>query len=352
MGDALGMARVAAAQPAPAFLDRDRSTERVVDLIHEAGRQGAQLVAFPEGIIPAHPVWYHFQPVTGRASMEMAGELFANSVEVPGETMSLLSTAAAEADITVVIGVCEKRPGTTGTMFNSQVFIGPDGQLLGVHRKLMPTVGERIVHAGGHGDTLGVIPTGLGPISGLICGENSNPLATHALADLGTRIHVASWPNHFSPHEHRMGDVVLLASRSLAYRTGCFVLNACGTVDPEMIDRIAVTEEDRAFLKDPANSGGSCIVDPAGDVLAGPMLGDDHGVLVADIDLDACIRQKIVHDYSGHYNRADVFTLSVDRSVPNLVEQGVTPVPGTKPSDAPPVEPEPDKPSQGEGSAG
>lgn len=319
-GDALGTVRVAAAQAAPAFLDREASTDRVVELIHEAGEQGAQLVAFPEGIIPAHPVWYHFHPVTGRDSLAMAAELFANSVEIPGPTVDRLSQAAADAGVVTVVGVCEKRPGTTGTMFNSQVFIADDGTLLGVHRKLMPTVGERIVHAGGHGDTLTVFPTGLGPVSGLICGENSNPLATHALADLGTRVHVASWPHHFSPNEHPMQEVVLLASRSLAYRNGCFVVNACGVVSPAMVDRIAFQPDDRPFLEDPANGGGSSIVDPAGNLVAGPMSGDREGVLVADLDLDACVRAKIVHDYAGHYNRPDVFTLNVRHSAPRLVE--------------------------------
>jgi nitrilase len=328
-GDSLGTARVAVAQLAPVFLDREASADKVVALIERAGQEGAQLVGFPEGVIPAHPVWYHFHPVTGKASLAMAAELFANSVEVPGPTIDRLCKAAAAADVAVVVGVCEKRPGTTGTMFNSQVFIGRDGAITGVHRKLMPTVGERIVHAGGYGDTLSAFPSDLGPVSGLICGENSNPLATHALADLQATVHVASWPNHFSPNEQPMQEVALLASRSLAYRNGCFVLNACGIVSPDMVDRVAFRPEDRAFLEDPANGGGSCIVDPGGHVVAGPMPGDQEGILVADVDLDECVRAKIVHDYAGHYNRADVFTLSISESTPTLVQRGTPTAPAT-----------------------
>ena len=312
--------RVGVVQAAPVFLDKQGSTEKALGFIREAGKQGVQLLAFPEGFIPAHPVWYHFHPATGADSLEMATELFENSVEIPGPETAKLCAAAREAGTAVVIGVCERRPDTTGTLYNSQLFIERDGRIAGKHQKLTPTVGERLVHTGGYGDTLGTLQMAAGRVSGLICGENSNPLAIAAISAGGAQIHIASWPNNFSRNEGQMCDVVNLASRSLAYKSGAFVLNACAIISDEMVERIAYVDDDRAFLADRDNGGGSSIVAPDATVIAGPMSGKEEGLLVADIDLRECIKAKTTHDYSGHYNRADVFSLVIDRHVPNLFQ--------------------------------
>jgi aliphatic nitrilase len=197
MGDVYKPVRVAAVQAASVFLDREGSTEKACRLIREAGAQGARVIGFPEGFIPAHPVWFHHHAATAGTSNKLSVELFKNSVEIPGAETEALCAAARDANAYVVIGVCEKLPNTLGTLFNTQLYIGPDGSLIRKHQKIMPTVGERLVHTGGHGDTFGVFATEFGPASGLICGENSNPLAIFALIAEGTRIHVMSWPNHF-----------------------------------------------------------------------------------------------------------------------------------------------------------
>jgi len=338
MGDEERTIRVAVAQAAPAFLDREGSTDRAVELIEEAGKQGVDLLAFPEGFIPAHPVWYHFRAVTARESLSMAARLFENSVEIPGHVTDRLGEAASAADVNVVVGVCEKLPRTTGTMYNTQLFIDRTGQIAGKHQKIMPTVGERIVHTGGWGDTMRVVNLDVGRVSGLICGENSNPLAIFALAAQGTQIHIGSWPNHFSKNESSMADIVTLSGRSLAYKASCFVLNSCATLSDEMRKMLPVTEEDRRFLDDPAMSGGSSIIGADATIIAGPMPGDKEGLLVADIDLGQCVEAKLVHDYSGHYNRPDIFTLTVDRSVPRYLEEiGEAELPAT--SNEPPAQP-------------
>jgi aliphatic nitrilase len=330
MGDVYPKVRVAVVQAAPVFLDREGSAEKAIAFIEEAGRQGCDLLAFPEGFIPAHPVWYHFHPATGKESLRMATELFKNSVEVPGPTVDALNEAARRAGVNVVMGVCEKRPGTTGTMFNTQLFISREGKLLGKHQKLMPTVGERLVHTGGYGDTLRVYETDVARVSGLICGENSNPLAIFALAAQGTQIHVASWPNHFSCNEHRMVDAITFAARSLSYKCSCFVLNACSTISDRMRQVLPYRDEDRAFLDDPENGGGSSIIGADSLILAGPMSGAEEGLLVAEIDLEDCVRAKLVHDYSGHYNRPDVFTLSIDATAPSYLETRQVPASGQR----------------------
>ena len=133
MGDKYPVVKVAAVQAAAVFLDREGSTEKACRLIREAGAKGARVIGFPEGFIPAHPVWYHHHPATSTIANKLAVELFKNSVEIPGPEIAALCAAARDANAYVVIGVCEKLPRTIGTMFNTQVYLGPDGKLLGKH---------------------------------------------------------------------------------------------------------------------------------------------------------------------------------------------------------------------------
>jgi nitrilase len=319
MGQASERVRVAVVQAAPAFLDREGSVGKAVGFIEEAGRRGVDVLAFPEGFVPAHPVWYHFHPATGAKSLEFATRLFQNAVEIPGPDTGVLCAACERAGVNAVIGVCERRPRTTGTLYNTQLFIDRGGRILGKHQKLTPTVGERLVHTGGHGDTLQVFDTDVARVSGLICGENSNPLAVFAMAAENTQIHVASWPNHFSRNEHAMADAITFSTRSLSYKCSCFVLNACGIVSPEMLAELPYAEGDGEFLEDAGHGGGSSIIGADSMVVAGPMPGNEEGLLVAEVDLADCVRAKLVHDYSGHYNRADVFSLTIDRSVPAIM---------------------------------
>jgi nitrilase len=317
MGDAYGVVKVAAVQAASVFLDREGSTEKACRLIREAGRNGARVIAFPEGFIPAHPVWYHHHAATGGIANRLATELFKNSVEIPGPEIDALCAATRDAAAYVVVGVCEKLPRTIGTMFNTQVYIGPDGVLMGKHQKFMPTVGERLVHMGGFGDTFGAFQTEFGPMSGLICGENSNPLAVFALTAEGTRIHVMSWPNHFPTSGDPMRNRVSVDSQAFAQMSKAFVISACGTVDEHMIEMLQAGPEGEKFLRNPDCSGGSVIVAPNSRVIAGPM-GIEEGILYADCDLELGVRMKLRHDFAGHYNRPDIFQLQVNRAAPQI----------------------------------
>ena len=317
MGDVYGVVKVAAVQAASVFLDREGSTEKACRLIREAGRNGARVIGFPEGFIPAHPVWYHHHSATGAVSNRLATELFKNAVEIPGPETAALGEASRDANAYVVMGVCEKMPNTLGTMFNSQIYFGPDGTLIGKHQKIMPTVGERLVHTGGFGDTFGAFETEFGPMSGLICGENSNPLAVFALTAEGTRIHVMSWPNHFPVSGDPLRDRVAIDARAFAQMSKAFVIAACGTVDEHMIEMLKAGSEAEKFLRDPDCCGGSCIVAPNSRIIAGPM-GAEEGILYADCDLEIGIQMKLRHDFAGHYNRPDIFHLQINRSAPKL----------------------------------
>jgi aliphatic nitrilase len=317
MSDASRIVRVAAVQAASVFLDRDGSTEKACRLIRQAGENGARVIGFPEGFIPAHPVWYHHHSATGAISNRLATLLFKNAVEIPGPQIDALADAARDANAYVVVGVCEKIPGTFGTMFNSQVYLGPDGTLIGKHQKMMPTVGERLVHTGGYGDTFGAFATEFGPMSGLICGENSNPLAVFALTAEGTRIHVMSWPNHFPVSGDPLRNRVAIDAQAFAQMSKAFVIAACGTVDAHMIEMLQAGPDGETFLRDPDCSGGSCIVAPNSRIIAGPM-GAEEGILYADCDLDIGIQMKLRHDFAGHYNRPDIFQLHINRAAPRL----------------------------------
>jgi nitrilase len=310
--------KLAAVQASSIFLNREGSVEKACRLIREAGAHGADLIGFPEGFIPAHPTWFHFQPTAGKKSLIMGRDLFKNSLEIPSEATEALRDACRKADAIAVVGLCEKMPNTKGTMYNSQLFIDRTGEIIGVHRKIMPTLGERIVHTGGFGDTLKAFPTAFGNISGLLCGENSNPLASFVLAVMHTVIHVASWPAHFDLSAW-MQDAIMAASRGLAYQLKAFVINAAGVVTDEMIEAYALTDEDRQYMERAKNTGAATIIGPRGEIIAGPLPAGD-GILYADVDLDDLLIPKLITDFGGHYNRFDLFSVHLNVDPPQPVK--------------------------------
>lgn len=310
MADTIGRIKAAVVQSAGSFLDRDGAVRKAEELIAQAGAMGAELVVFPEGFIPAHPIWFHFHAATSKRGLEMAAELFRNAVVVGGPETDQLCAAAKRAGVWVIIGICEKLANTTGTMWNSALHITPQGTIAANHRKISPTVGERLVHTGGGSDGLELPRTGFGTVSSLICAENSNPLLVFSVVAQYSVVHAALWPNHFSPTQPRMRDVILNASRAIAYQGGCFVLNAAGTLDEATMERIARDDADLAWLHAEGSLGGSCIVSPGGELLTA-QAGAEETVLVAELDLDIAVDKRSIHDFAGHYNRADLLGLVV-----------------------------------------
>jgi aliphatic nitrilase len=174
---------------------------------------------------------------------------------------------------------------------------------------------------GGYGDTFGAVATDFGPMSGLICGENSNPLAVFALTAEGTRVHVMSWPNHFPTISDPLRERVKIDSQGFAQMSKAYVVSACGTVDDRMIEMLELSPTDEELIRNPDFCGGSTIVGPDSRVLAGPM-GAEEGILYADLDLEVGIKMKLRHDFAGHYNRPDVFQVRVNTSRPALYGKG------------------------------
>lgn len=335
MGDTGKKLRLAAVQAAPVFLDREASVAKACKLIREAGENGADVVGFPEGFIPTHPGWFNYLPAVGAKAMALSRELFKNAVEVPSPATDLLCEACRDAGVLAVVGINEKLPRTTSTMWNTQLFIDRSGEIVGKHQKLVPTNGERLVHTGGDAATLGGIQTHFGAISGLICGENSNPLAVATLAVDYPVVHVASWPAQFSPTSD-MQEASLLTTRALAYQLKAFIISSCAVMTDELIETYATNDTDRAQLLQRKELGGSAIIGPRGQVLAGPM-GPGEGILYCDVDTDDVIVPKLIHDFAGHYNRADVFTLEIRPRAQRLTR--VQPADGAASPPRPAVEP-------------
>lgn len=295
--------RVAVVQAAPVFLDRDATVEKAISLVRDAAAAGADLIAFPEGFVPGHPGWVELLPLDARA-LALGRRLFKNAVEIPGPAIDALARACGEAAVAAVVGVCERTPRTTGTLYNGQVLIDRTGTIVRKRQKLVPTVGERLVHGPGTTGIDNDMRVGEITVTSLICGENSNPLAQYATACSYPTVHVAAWPQHFSP-ELELQPVTEIVSRGLAYTLKAYVLNAMTTISEEMIDAYG-TEDTVAFLRSAAAGGRASVVGPGGQVLA-TRQDDGEGLLIADLDPDAVIVPKFVHDFAGHYNRPDLF---------------------------------------------
>ncbi|HEV2570094.1 MAG TPA: carbon-nitrogen hydrolase family protein [Beijerinckiaceae bacterium] len=302
--------RLAAVQAAPVFLDRELSTQKACELIREAGRNGADIVGFPEGFIPGHPGWQELIPATSELSLTLGRRLFKNAVEVPGPSVDALSAACREAGVYAVVGVNERRADTTGSLFNTQLFFGKDGTLLHKHQKIVPTIGERVFHTPGTTGSKASVKTEIGTISGLLCGENANPLFQYAVGLDYPVVHVASWPSHFGPglalDGLGMQETIALITQGCAYALKCFVINSVAAMSDDIIEAYGVDAAASAFLKERSNHGGTSIIGPGGQIIAGP-LPPGEAILYADVRLDDVIIPKFIHDFAGHYNRPDLF---------------------------------------------
>ena len=239
-------------------------------------------------------------------ALGLSKRLFENAVEIPSAATGAVADACAEGKIAAVVGVCERLPRTTGTLFNTQVFIDRSGRGLEKHQKFVPTVGERLVHGPGTTGSVNALPLDEEvTVSGLICGENSNPLAQYATACSYPTVHIASWPQHFSPGL-QMQPVIELVSRALAYSLKVFVINAVTAIGEEMIDAYG-DERTIPFLRSDEARGRASIVAPSGQILA-EADGFGEQLVLADVDPSDVIIPKFVHDTAGHYNRPELFS--------------------------------------------
>jgi len=307
MSDTLPHIHVAVVQASPILFNREATVEKACRLTAEAAALGARLILFPEALVPAYPRGLTFGTVVGGRSPEGRRtweRYWANTVEVPGPATDALGAAAREAEAYLAIGVIEREAQFgRGTLYCTLLYFGPDGRLLGKHRKIKPTAAERLIWGEGDGSTLTVLDTEFGKIGGLICWENYMPLARMAMYGKGVEIYLAPTAD--------ARDTWHATLRHIACEGRCFVLGCNQFMTRDMYpDDLSISDE-LADQPEILCRGGSAIVSPLGEVLAGPLY-DQEGMLSVELDLAEVPRSKFDFDVVGHYARPDVFQLIVD----------------------------------------
>jgi nitrilase len=294
--------KAAVVQAAPVVFDRDATVERVRTLTAEAASKGARLVVFPEAFVSAYPKGLDFGARVGGRTPEgrrMFRRYFESAVEVPGPAVNAIGAIARDHSVYLVVGVIEREGGT---LYCTVLFFENSGELLGKHRKLMPTAMERLVWGMGDGSTMPVFDTPIGKIGAVICWENYMPLLRTAMYAKGIQLYCAPTVDD--------RDTWARSMQHVAFEGRCFVLSAV-----QYLRRGDCPEDYPAVQgNDPATvliRGGSVIVNPQGAILAGPNY-DGEAILIADIDLNEIAEGKYDLDVVGHYARPDVFRLTVN----------------------------------------
>jgi len=294
---AFGTVRVAAVQATPVVLDVDATIEKAIALTRSAAEQGAALVVFPECFVSLYPsgAWAAAAATWTDGCDELWERMWASSVDVGGAEVQCLAATCAELGVHIAIGVNEREDARPGSLYNSLLVIGPEG-LRHRHRKLMPTMHERVFHGVGAGDDLGVVDLpDVARVGGLICWENRMPLARWAIYEGGPQIWLAPTADD--------SESWIVSVRHIAIEAGAFVVSA-----PQVIPAAAFPDDFPLALPDGVTSfgrGGACVVAPSGDVIAGPVY-DEETIVVADCDLRDALHAKRYFDVVGHYGRRDV----------------------------------------------
>lgn len=313
MGDTYPRFTVAAVQAASIFYDRDKTLDKAIRFIEEAADKGAVIIGFPELFIAGHPdLWYlakKSNPLTNQG--ELFKQLVKNGLKVPSPEADRLCNAARRAHAYVVIGMSEVDTLFPGTLYNSQLLISDTGEIIGVHRKMVPTLVEKFVYSRGDGSYLDVYDTPYGKLSAMVCGEHAHSLYKYALLAMGAQIHVAGWPifpaNVFGQAQR---DSVDFRVRQFAHEGKIFVINACGIADDQNIEFCCDTQDEKDNIV--SGGGGTSIIGPNGEYLAGPIYKGEE-VLTAEISLEEGLPGKQTHNVLGHYTRWDVLSLNFNR---------------------------------------
>ena len=301
--------RVAVVQAAAAPFDPDTAVDRVCQQTVEAAEQGAKLVLFPEAYVGGYPWGLAFGTAVGgrsEAGRRTFERYHASAIDVPGPEVERMGEAARAAGVHLCVGVIERDSTYSGgTLFCTLLYIGPDGSLLGKHRKLKPTAAERLIWGEGDGSTMPIIETDFGKVGGLICWENSMPLARTAMYAKGVQIYLAPTAD--------ARDRWQATLRHIALEGRCFVLGCNQYVHRDMYpDDLEIADELEAW-PETLSAGGSAVYGPLGEEVAAP-LWNEAGIVYADLDMSAIPRSKFDFDVTGHYARPDDFRLIVDET--------------------------------------
>jgi nitrilase len=301
------MYRAAIIQTAPVLLEREETIQKAVNLVGQAAAQGAGLIVLPEAFIPGYPAWiWRLRPGTDwDLSEALHARLLANAVDLERGDLAPLEAAARTHGVSVVCGMNERegRLGRT-TLYNTVVVIGPTGEILNRHRKLMPTNPERMVWGLGDGSGLKVVETPCGRLGTLICWESYMPLARYALYGQGIEIYVA--PTYDSG-EDWLGTLQHIAREGRCWVLGSGTLLRGSDIPADLPGRSVLYPDPDEWV----NPGDSVVIAPGGGIVAGP-LHREEGILFAEIDRGRVGAARRALDVVGHYARPDIFRLHVD----------------------------------------
>lgn len=318
-GDVYPKFRAAAVQTAPVFLDRDATIEKIADKVKEAAANGAKLVVFPESFVPTFPYWCLFLPPVDQHPLFK--RLYENAVEVPGPAFARLQQIARDNGVYLSVGVCEKSTVNFGTMWNTSLLFDDEGNLIGHHRKILPTWGEKLVWSFGDGSSLTTHETALGRIGTLICGENSNTLARYALGSQGEQVHISIYPACWPTFRAATNYEDCLRVRTCGHAFESKVYNICcsAVLDEDAVMQMTEGDEKtREWLLHLADENKpyamTMIASPAGVPCSEVLTDNEDGIAYADIDIANEIAPKGIHDIYGAYQRFDIFQLHINRT--------------------------------------
>lgn len=327
------MVKVGAVQEPGAHFDLEGCLARAVEIIGQCAAQGVQLIVFPEGWIPGYPdfVWA-LVPSNNAGEVDLLyRQLFANAVDLSSDGLAPLSEAAREHGVVVVIGVNERASEmSAGTLYNTVVTIDATGEILNVHRKVMPTNAERTVWGYGDGRGLRVVDTAVGRVGASLCWENFMPLARTTMYAQNVEIYCAPTPAH---RENWLATMQHIGREGSTWVIGVGPTVEESDIPEDLVAHDRVAPENGGWL----SPGNSVICSPLGQIVAGPM-HQQKGFLITDIDLDEVRAARRTFDVVGHYSRPDIFRLTVDRAprVPVNFQPGETQSNDATPADADP----------------
>jgi len=298
---------VAAAHAAPVFLDRPGTVAKAAALVEDAADRGVRFLAFPEAFVPGFPYWINLTPILHQGGMFR--RLWEQAVDVHDAEHLGPVVAAAARGVCVVLGVNER---AGGTLYNAQVVIDGERGVIGVRRKLVPTLAERTVWGYGDGSTLHTYDTSAGRVSALMCWEHAMNLARQALIVEGAQLHAAAWPAlETVTGLEGYDDRVALLVRHHAFTGQCFVVSPMSPLTPEVVEAVGHLPGASALIR--PGPAWSAIVAPSGRVVA-----EEHGsedtLLVAEVDLGETVEAKFALDAGGHSARAEILSMRVDRT--------------------------------------
>lgn len=300
---------VAAVQASPVFMDLDGTIEKACKLIKNAAKKGADIAVFPEVFIPGYPDWiWQVPPGEMKLNQDLYAKLLEQSVTVGSNETDRLCEAARKAGIYVVIGINEKNTkASSGSIYNSLLFIDPEGKLFGHHQKLVPTAPERTIWAYGDADTVTVYETDICKVGGLICWENYMPLVRYALYAKGIELYLAP--------TYDEGQTWNASMRHIAKEGRCFVSGCCMVLQKkEVLKKLPELKPYYKSVGEFINKGNSVIVDTNGEIITGPLHAKE-GILLAEVDLHQLRASKWNLDVAGHYARPDAFEFTVRKII-------------------------------------